>query len=147
MLIILRGLPGSTKTTQANYLFEYYKDKGDSAVVCSNDNYPGYYENGKYVWTPDKAKLANQYCKETFIQALNNDVDVIILDNTNLSPKKYSWYKDLAEKAHREISFVTFRPPLENPVALQEYCEFCAGRNTHGVSLQMIKQMAESWVD
>lgn len=147
MLIILRGLPGSGKSTEAARLQAMYRDLGVSCVVCSNDLYPGYYENGSYEWTPEKANRAKMWCWTQFLNSLYVKTDVIILDNTNLNSKSYGKYLRLAKEYGRETCFVEFRPPLENPNALEEYIQECAVRNTHGVKYGTIKQMASAWED
>lgn len=133
----MRGLPGSGKSTRVSYLiknlnpFEY--------IVCSNDHYPGYYNSkGKYEWTPKKAKEAAKYCRALFEKSLSDNIPIIIIDNTNLSSKVYSYYKDKAEANGYEVTFETIEPDVNK---LETY----AARNEHNVSLEMLKQMLLAW--
>lgn len=147
MLIIIRGCPGTGKSTTANKLRVDYEANGFTVSICSNDNYPGYYDNAEdvYDWTPQKAKLASQWCWDCFHQSLRENVDIIILDNTNLNKKSYGKYQLAAEAASHEVVFVEFEPPLDNAIALEEYIDMCASRNTHGVTHDILRGMVKAW--
>lgn len=56
-MIIMRGVPGSGKTTIVKYLVE----KFETNCVCSADNY--FMRNGTYVYERSKIKHAHEYCQ------------------------------------------------------------------------------------
>ncbi len=133
-LIIMRGLPGSGKSTRVEELVKSLTN----FKICSNDYYPGYYDNGIYNWTPERAKYASMFCKEEFDIAIKNGESTIILDNTNLSKKSYGPYKAKAEAAGYEVIFETIEP---EPDKLLIY----AARNKHNVSIEVLMQMLRAW--
>jgi tRNA uridine 5-carbamoylmethylation protein Kti12 len=140
-VIIIRGLPGSGKSTHAHNLHNYFVENGVKSIICSNDNYPGYYDNPekKYQWTPEKAKLARKYCMDLFAASLKTHQNIIV-DNTNLNRNSYGWYQELAKIAGFEVSFVVFEPS-----ATIEYLRECAKRNTHNVTEDMLYRMLKAW--
>jgi tRNA uridine 5-carbamoylmethylation protein Kti12 len=142
--VIMRGVPGSGKSTAARGILNHCLDKKQTAVICSNDDYPGYYDNpeNKYDWSPQKAKKARKFCEEKFLEALTNEVDVVIVDNCHLTRRTYKFFVEEATKRGYEISFNVKKPSLEH-----NYIETCAKRNVHGVSAGHIYNMIKSWED
>lgn len=143
-VVIMRGVPGSGKSTTATGIYEYIKDRGDSAIIVSNDLFPGYYENAErsYDWTPEKAKEARKFCEASFEQALKDGYDVVIVDNCHLTPKSYGFYERAAKAAGYEVAFNVFKPVMD-----EKYISVCASRNKHGVTEAMIRGMINSWRD
>lgn len=142
-LFVMRGIPGSGKTTIATVLagglFTVRRFVGSREyAVCSADNYKDYYdENGKYVWTPEKCEKAHKYCKELFLDAIKEEKHIII-DNTNITPKNWEYYTKIGKENGYTVIFVSI-PPEESK--LEEY----ANRNKHGVPIETIKQMHKNW--
>ena len=58
-MFILRGLPGSGKSTVADAILQAH---GNRAVVCSADYYR-YNEDGEYVWHQDKLQETHNKCQ------------------------------------------------------------------------------------
>lgn len=141
-LVIMRGVPGSGKSTTAKAILKIAANSGQTAVICSNDDYPGYYDNpeGKYDWSPKKCNKAIDYCRDKFKMAIQNRVDVIILDNTNVTRKAFGYYEEIAQEEGYEVVF-NQNVPQENP----EYIETCAKRNLHGVNAGIIRSMIKNW--
>jgi predicted kinase len=95
-LIILRGLPGSGKSTLIQKLEQDYKLK---PTICSADDY---WYNGKdkvpenYKFDILKISKAHGYCKFRFLQAIKDEKELIIIDNTNI---KFRDFKDYIVEA------------------------------------------------
>ena len=127
-VIILRGLPGSGKSTIAKQLHE----ASNSSIILSTDEF--FYKDGVYNWTPElspRMHLANQF---RFIGAMLNGVDQIIIDNTNIhlyAMNRYLRLMLLFKEYEAEIIHV--RTKL-NDVELAE-------RNIHGVPRATITKM------
>ena len=61
VVFILRGLPGSGKSTIANTILQKL---GDDAVVCSANDYH-YNKDGDYVWNKDLLQEAHSKCQKS----------------------------------------------------------------------------------
>ncbi|XP_038821559.1 NEDD4-binding protein 2-like 1 isoform X2 [Salvelinus namaycush] len=79
-LIILRGLPGVGKTKRAKKLCDKYARLGLEAEIFSTDRY---HESTNY--TKGNFQRNHQRNREDVFKALNRGVDLIIVDNTNIS--------------------------------------------------------------
>jgi tRNA uridine 5-carbamoylmethylation protein Kti12 len=97
LVIALRAIPGSGKSTFAKQLIERLSTGGQSVEVFSADDY--FYELGKgeYKFDFTHLPLAHGQCFRKFIEALQKGVDAVIVDNTNLSAWEISPYQLGAE--------------------------------------------------
>lgn len=91
-LIIMRGLPGSGKSTLISKLEEQYNMK---ATICSAD----YFWYGDREHTPEnyqfdlsKIGSAHKWCQSNAKKAMERGDQLIIIDNTNLTLKEYKVY-------------------------------------------------------
>ena len=126
-LVILRGLPGSGKSTAARCI---------RGVVCSTNDY--FIRNGKYEFNPSKLGEAHTACREKAKGLLERGQSVVI-DNTNMQRWEYEAYIDMA-----------FDTPNCRLLVLHVYDgglsdEELFSRNTHGVPLEAIKRMRARW--
>ena len=132
---IIRGAPGTGKTTEASKIMDDNKD----AVHCSADNY--FYEvaeqNGtSYLEEFDRMLVgkAHQFCWGAFIHALvAMGEKTIIVDNTNIYKWEYENYVLLAEQLGYEVEIIV--------TDMSESAEVYHERNTHGVPLHVIRRM------
>lgn len=92
-IVILRGLPGSGKTTFGN-LF-------DSGVVCSADDW--HTRDGKYLWEPENIKKAHMWCQRKCERLMRIGVRKIIIANTNITSNEMAPYEKMAEKHNYRI--------------------------------------------
>lgn len=109
-LIILRGAPGSGKSTFCNKLIERYKDY--VVTVCSNDQFM--FEDGKYKWSEQKLNKAMVLCFIKCIRALEDEHEIIVIDNTNLTPKYYEKYIIAAEFYGYKVYFCHLKGEYQN---------------------------------
>lgn len=130
LVYILRGLPGSGKTSWRKERCK--KEIQSRVVVCSADDYH-INKQGKYEFKPENARLAHDSCLRYFDRETNRDLvpqydyhRLVIVDNTNTTAWEIAPYYRLAEARGLEVSIVYVHCPLE--VIVND-----PGRNTHNV--------------
>jgi ABC-type cobalamin/Fe3+-siderophores transport system ATPase subunit len=114
-IVLIRGLPGSGKTTLANSMNSYRHLEADQFLEV----------NGEYVYDASKVKLAHDWCVSTAKECLDQGLNVVI-SNTFVKLWELQRYIDLG---------FPFRIIEMN----EKY------QNIHGVPQEKIDLMAKSW--
>ena len=86
ILYIVRGVPGSGKTTFANSL---------GRAVCTADDF--YMKKGEYIWFADKIATAHSWCRRKCRRFMKVGVSPVIVANTNTTEKEFEPYVELAK--------------------------------------------------
>ncbi|ELT88772.1 hypothetical protein CAPTEDRAFT_146466 [Capitella teleta] len=105
VIFIMRGLPGSGKSTVVASLKSVYK----KAVVCSADDY--HMKDGEYHYDPEKKEEAHGQCQSLAKDACTKGCHVIIIDNTNVRRWEMKPYLDLASRHGYVV--ITVQPQTE----------------------------------
>ena len=129
-VIIHVGLSGSGKSTMINNSINIHNTKNQSATVCSADIF--FERNGSYSFDYRLLGEAHKWCQKKFQQALDDKVEWIYVDNTNLTKKERAFYLGAATKAKASIIVCAH----EVNVDLSER------RNIHGVPRETLERMA-----
>lgn len=132
-VVLLRGLPGSGKS----YLSR--KCPSENSVICSADDY--FTKSGRYDFNQASLPEAHAHCFETFLQALIDGKEVIVVDNTNSMRWEYRNYVYLCELLGVRYHILEIPHPNEQIVSV--YCS----RNLHKVDELSIKSFTERWED
>ncbi|XP_076868554.1 NEDD4-binding protein 2 isoform X2 [Brachyhypopomus gauderio] len=131
VLVLLRGAPGSGKTTLASAMLE----QNLGGVVLSTDEY--FIQNGVYHYNPDLLGEAHAWNHRRAREALENGYTPIIIDNTNLQCWEMKPYVAMALKHKYKVMF---REPdtwwKTKPKELEK-------RSKHGVTKEKIRRMLE----
>ena len=152
MLILMRGWPGSGKTTLAKQLTEWFY----STTIYSTDDF-FVRDDGEYDFAPSHIAEAHQWnivrTRQWFEE--HHDGDVLIIDNTNILNEHLLLYQDLAKKnEHTSYQSVVPEVTMVNELfasgKVEEAMIFLLThwrRNIHGVPLSTIVFMFEQWED
>ncbi|XP_035222464.1 uncharacterized protein LOC118195279 isoform X2 [Stegodyphus dumicola] len=130
VLIILRGLPGSGKSSLAR------KMKFSGAVFSTDDFF---YKKGKYAFDPNQLTEAHAWNKIRTRNALEKGVTPVIIDNTNTEVWEMVPYIFLGKKFNYEIVILEPNTPWKFNV------KELAKRNKHHVSKEKIAKMKERY--
>lgn len=116
---IMRGLPGSGKSTWAEKTIEVRKSDG---VIVSADHY--FIKGGKYHFDKEKLPATHDECLRQFIWNLSGRrFPYIIVDNTNIHGWEFGVYWRMAQHLGWQPRIVQVNTPLS----------VCMKRQTHGV--------------
>ncbi|XP_072217693.1 NEDD4-binding protein 2-like 2 isoform X2 [Excalfactoria chinensis] len=133
VLLILRGLPGSGKSTLSRFLLDHSRD----GIVLSTDDY--FRQQDGYTYNAAQLGDAHDWNQKRAKQAMEQGKSPVIIDNTNTQAWEMKPYVEVAlEKGYR----VEFREPDTwwkfDPEELEK-------RNKHGVTREKIAQMLERY--
>ena len=126
-LILLRGLPGSGKTTLAKVLSE-----NNTYPVFSVDDYFTNEITGEYIFNFQNNHLAYKQCETLTHDAMQQLILKVLVHNTFTMDWEFEPYFKLAKKFKYNLFVVT----VEN---------YHNNKNTHGVSDEQLKKMAEKY--
>jgi len=123
-VIIMRGLPGSGKSTIAKQL---------GGVIVSADNY--FMVDGVYRFDPTKLGEAHVACMSWFLYHLTMEESIVVVDNTNIRLMELNPYRlvALSQGYDVEIHRVICPPDVAHK------------RGTHGVPFFTIAKMVDNY--
>lgn len=133
--IILVGVSGSGKSTQAQALKEKYEKMGLSVEIHSTDNY-FLNKQGEYQFDPRKLAYNHKQCQLAFRSGATKGINVLIVDNTNVRAKDRAPYVRVAEELGYEVELMLVGQTDEE--AVKTY----AARNKHNVPEQVVQRQA-----
>ncbi|XP_068207115.1 NEDD4-binding protein 2-like [Palaemon carinicauda] len=128
LMIILKGLPGSGKSTIAENIKMLY----ENAVICSADHF--FMVDGKYMFNPEKLKDAHGACQTKAREAAKRNKSVIVIDNTNIKNWESSCYLQMCKTYHYVALMVEPRTPWRFDV--KELLK----KNSHGLKEDIISR-------
>lgn len=128
-VIILRGIPGSGKST-------FTKTLAGEVRVVSADHF--FEKSGSYQFDPTKLPQAHGECLRKFVEALQKGFfETLVVDNTNTSVSEVAPYAALALAYGAKLEIVN----------IQCDPEVAAKRNIHGVPATGVAAMAKRLSD
>ena len=100
-LTIIRGIPGSGKSSFAEYVTNYANMLENNITICSADDF-FINEDGEYIWDSLKIREAHEWCRNKCKESMEVGKDVIIA-NTTTTNKELKPYLSLAEKYEYKV--------------------------------------------
>lgn len=129
-LLLIRGIPGSGKTTFAELI-----SSGIPSRHLEADQF--FMLSGQYRFNPARLHSAHQWCQSEVEWEMQRNRELIIVSNTFTQNKEMKPYVDLAKTYHYRYTVVT----VESGHDLSGL----AGRNVHDVPLEKLQIMTDRW--
>lgn len=126
-LILLRGLPGSGKTTLGEVIL--HSTQGSKPDVVSADNY-FIDDKGNYNFDSTKLKEAHNNCQQICAERMRLEFSKVVVANTFTEEWEMKPYFDMAERYKYRIHTII----VENRHG---------GKNIHGVPDEKLQQMKD----
>lgn len=137
LVVMLRGVSGSGKSTFADRLCRYAAQNDLSARICGADDYMDG-PNG-YQWSPSRLQSAHAYCQDRCARSLRDHVDVICIDNTNITQREMFPYIQMCERQIMRV--VTFR------CGSLDQAMYLARRSGHSVPPRVVERRFREFID
>jgi tRNA uridine 5-carbamoylmethylation protein Kti12 len=122
-LVLMQGAPGCGKSTMAEMIVRHWTSRGFSARSFSADDY--WYEvvepdqPDKYSWNPELSGKNHVWNQHRGLDAMQHDLPVIDVDNTNTLRKEALPYIVLAGMFGYGVEAVRIDPGVEVCIARQ----------------------------
>lgn len=131
MLVVLRGIPGSGKSTVAHAIAD------TKASICSADAFFET-EHGYYY---DKTKLTNAHnkCFLDCVQLMLSETPLIVIDNINAYLWVYATYKQLAKVAGYQVKVLELQ--CLDQLTLASFVK----RSVHNAPMDSCAKMMKEW--
>ena len=95
-LILLRGIPGSGKTTLGEVILYTPGAKNTNNVLSADDFFLD--ENGNYIFDSSKLKEAHNQCQQKCAERMKMELSKIVIANTFTQEWEMKPYFDMAER-------------------------------------------------
>ena len=137
VLFLIRGLPGSGKSSIVKLLKEKYTGK---SVVCSSDDF-WIQEDGSYKWCKEKLSEAHEWCQAKARDACKANTPVVIIDKTNVKRSEWDFFVEVANLNSYTVVLVSPKTPwCLDAVEL-------AKRNVHSVPVEAVEVKKKDFVN
>ena len=141
-LIIMRGIPSSGKSYLANELV------GETGSVLSADDYHTD-KAGNYNWKPENVATAHKWNHKRVIDAINDNITPVIIDNTHVKLWELKKLKPVIELAQRNGYDIRIEEPNENwyhwDTAFDADALFKRSKKTHKLPKEAIDRMIKNY--
>lgn len=141
ILVIMRGIPGSGKSTYAKKLVKNGIIHSTDDIIESKFDYNQFFADmiAKEDFTP-LAQAHSQNVKDAK-NSINNGISPVIIDNTNIKPSECKVYVEYALNKGYADENIEFVEVGTGGLTAKELAQ----RNTHSVPLEKIERLIQSY--
>jgi NEDD4-binding protein 2 len=125
-LVIMRGFPGSGKSSLAKQL-------GQGGIVLGSDDF--FVIDGKYQFDPNMLSDAHLWNQGRVLSAIKKGITPIVVDNTNVQKWEMKPYVEMAQKYGYQVELKEPNTPWKFDV------DELTRRNTHNVPKEVIEKL------
>lgn len=127
---VMRGISGAGKSTMAKRLADHEAGHGASVLICSADDF-FMDENGVYQFDGAKLGAAHKACLKKFLRALQDGIELVVVDNTNINLEDMAPYVALGEAFDYDVEILQ----------VNTSAAVATVRNVHGVPSKSVQGM------
>jgi predicted kinase len=140
-LVIMRGIPGSGKSTKAKNIVGKGSIHSTDNVISSKSDYFEFFDNMKT--SGDFSALSNAHAEnlDNAVKDMLKGVTPIVIDNTNIRPFEPKVYIENALKLGYDDNNIKIVDIGTGGASAEELAQ----RNSHGVPLDKINSMIDSY--
>ena len=131
-VVLIRGASNSGKSSFAQYL-QWAQVEDLSCVICTADDFM--MENGEYKFDFKKLGFVHQQCRLKFINALENEINLVIVANTNTKYSDFNYYIENAQKYGYKVFSIVMEKRFEG------------GDNGHGVPEKTLEKQEKEIIE
>lgn len=136
-LILMRGLPGSGKSTKAKEL------AGDGGQIFSTDDFFCMNTDGEYRFDGNKLGQAHSWNQRRSLEAMKIGIPIVVIDNTNTTLRELRSYTEHISLAAQ----LGYTVSIEEPETSWQFdVEQLVKKNSHGVPEAAIQRMLRRYV-
>lgn len=132
-IIILKGLPGAGKSFLAKQILDQATEAGLTCRIHAIDDQ--FIINGEYKFDIKKFGYAHSENQRLVRESVNEGVDIVIVDNTNLTSGEIRPYAEIAKEFDYIIQF------MEPDTEWKDNIEVLKEKNVHGVPQESYDRM------
>jgi len=117
-LFVCRGISGSGKSTLIEKLSKAFLDSGITFVKCSADDF-FFDKEGNYNFDVSQLGRAHKYSQRKAKEAMETNVSVVIVDNTNLKYWEMKPYVEVAKEQKYDVKVLQVHTNIETVLERQ----------------------------
>jgi hypothetical protein len=136
-LFLVRGLPGSGKTTLGSCIADEYNHyHGESSAIWEADQF--FMKDGEYHYDRSKIHEAHGWCQDQVRGCMRGGMEIVVVSNTFST----HWEMAVYEKMAQTYGYFVVKIDLFDRGFSDEEL---AKRNVHNCPIETIKRMRERW--
>lgn len=136
---LMRGLPGSGKSTRARELALAHYERGEATYVLSADDFWVQNAAGEYRFDGRLIGEAHAWNQDRMVAALENGADAIVIDNCNVCREHAKPYVRLALEFDYEVVIVEPKTPWAFDL------DGLLAHGSHNVPRHSLERMLRNW--